>query len=265
MHPVLIDIFGIKIYTYGVFVAVALFVSISFVKYQLSRVIGEKKIEKLIFRSLLFGFIGAKLLNVIEHWKIYLSEFHLSPSFIISFFSSGFSFWGVILGIGTYLFIFCRKEDVNCKAIADTISMAILLGLSIGKLGCLSAGCCYGKVCYHKFAIVFKDPLSAAPINVPLWPTQIIESIGYFFLFVLSLFLKKKTNIHTFGFSLSSYCLFRFLVEFIRATTPVILTFRNIQITWVQVVCLVLFFIGIYVLVIDLKRKDNSSKIHTIG
>ena len=260
MHPILIDLFGIKIYTYGVFVAVALFISILFVKYQLLDIMDERKIEKLIFRSLLFGFIGAKLLNIVEHWRVYQLKFHFSPSSIISFISSGFSFWGVILGISVYLFIFCKKEkNIHCKTIADTISMAVLLGLSVGKLGCLSAGCCYGKVCHYKFAIVFRDPLSAAPINIPLWPVQIIEAVGYFLLFILSFFLNKKINIHTFGFSLSSYCLFRFFIEFIRATTPVVLIVGNVQVTWIQLACIFLFFMGIYLFAVELKRAYGST------
>lgn len=254
MHPILINVFGIKIYTYGIFVAIALLASISFVKNQLSRLISEKEVERLIFRSIFLGFIGAKLLNIIEHWNIYLKNFHLSFSFIVSTLSSGFSFWGAMLGVSIYLLIFCRKREVDCKEIADVISMATLLGLSIGKLGCLSAGCCYGKICHYKFAITFSDPHSAAPLNVPLWPTQIIESIGYFSLFVTSFILKKKINIHTFGFSLSLYCLFRFIVEFVRATTPIVFTFENIQITWIQVACAILLPVGIYNLITELKK-----------
>ena len=248
MHPVIIDILGVKIYSYGFFVALSIYISYLFIKHQLKEYLNEEKIDKLLFKSLFTGFIGAKLVNVIEHPESYLSEKNLSLDYILSFFSSGFSFFGGFMGISLYIFLYCKREKQHCKKILETFSLAMLLGLSIGKFGCLSAGCCYGKFCSHEFAIIFTDPKSAAPLNIPLWPTQIIESVGYFVLFIISFILTKTTRINTIGFVMVSYSLFRFLVEFIRATTPVVFIFNNIPITWIQVICIILFLIGMYLI-----------------
>jgi phosphatidylglycerol:prolipoprotein diacylglycerol transferase len=40
-------------------------------------------------------------------------------------------------------------------AVADLIAPSMLLGLAIGRVGCLLMGCCYGGVCDHVWALEF--------------------------------------------------------------------------------------------------------------
>jgi phosphatidylglycerol---prolipoprotein diacylglyceryl transferase len=44
----------------------------------------------------------------------------------------------------------------------------------VGRLGCLAAGCCYGKP--FSLGIVYTDPLALAPLNIPLHPAQLYEA-----------------------------------------------------------------------------------------
>ena len=67
--------------------------------------------------------------------------------------------------------------------VADASSIGIVLGLAFGRLGCTSAGCCFGKPTTLPWAITFTDPACLAPLHVPLHPTQIYESIGGFAIF----------------------------------------------------------------------------------
>lgn len=53
------------------------------------------------------------------------------------------------------------------------------VGLSIGRIGCLLAGCCFGRPTLFPIALVFDDFACAArPIGVPLHATQLYESAG---------------------------------------------------------------------------------------
>ncbi|MGB9628203.1 MAG: prolipoprotein diacylglyceryl transferase family protein, partial [Thermodesulfobacteriota bacterium] len=64
---------------------------------------------------------------------------------------------------------------------------SIALGLFFGRLGCFSAGCCYGRKTSLPWAVVFKDPNSLAPLNVSLHPVQLYEAgmgLGLFFLLI---------------------------------------------------------------------------------
>jgi phosphatidylglycerol:prolipoprotein diacylglycerol transferase len=62
----------------------------------------------------------------------------------------------------------------------DVFAPGIALGHIVGRLGCLFAGCCYGKPTTVPWAITFTDPFAAAnvgtPLNVPLHPTQLYEA-----------------------------------------------------------------------------------------
>jgi phosphatidylglycerol:prolipoprotein diacylglycerol transferase len=106
--------------------------------------------------------------------------------------------------------------------VADITAPGIALGQAIGRLGCLSAGCCYGKPTQLPWGITFTEPYSAenvgVPLNVPLHPTQIYESIGAFLLFLYLMWrLKQK---HFTGQIileyLGLYAIFRFVIEFYR-------------------------------------------------
>jgi phosphatidylglycerol:prolipoprotein diacylglycerol transferase len=53
----------------------------------------------------------------------------------------------------------------------------VALGQAVGRLGCFSAGCCYGTSCGLPWAVTFTDPnaqiLSGTPLAMPLHPVQI--------------------------------------------------------------------------------------------
>ena len=64
-----------------------------------------------------------------------------------------------------------------------------------GRLGCFFAGCCYGAPCSGPFCITFSDPHSLAPLGVPLFPTQLMESGGEFLIFGMLLLLAALQEI----------------------------------------------------------------------
>ena len=54
--------------------------------------------------------------------------------------------------------------DRSCAEFAPGIA----LGHVIGRLGCLFAGCCYGKPTSVSWAITFTDPFAATNVGTPL-------------------------------------------------------------------------------------------------
>jgi phosphatidylglycerol:prolipoprotein diacylglycerol transferase len=61
------------------------------------------------------------------------------------------AFFGGVLG----MLLFLRKHPLPLLALGDLIAPSMLLGLAIGRVGCLMNGCCYGAVCDHHWAIRF--------------------------------------------------------------------------------------------------------------
>jgi len=193
MHPVLIKIGSLTIYTYGSFVALGFFTAII-----VSRILAKKNnidtqlITDMIFTILVSALIGSRLLYVIINFSYYKNN-------LISVFKiwdGGLVFYGGFLAsvLGSYIFIKVKK--LNIWKTADVVTPGIALGHAIGRIGCLFAGCCYGKECHKPWAITFSNPDSLAPLEISLHPTQIYSSLSNLFIFLILLFLFRIKKFH---------------------------------------------------------------------
>ena len=251
MHPILFKIGPITIYTYGVMVALGIFFgSLILVRLGEREGIRREDIVDTAFWSVVAGFIGARLF-----FFIYNPEY-LKPWYRIFYIWEGGLVWygGVVFGALTAVY-FIRKRKIPVWKFADVVSIALSVGLGFGRIGCTMAGCCYGKVCHAPFAIVFTNPRSAAPLNVPLWPTEPVSSAANFLiaLILYLLYRRRKVPGEIFGFYLILYGIFRFLIEFVRATPKEILgTFSNNQ-----VISIIMVATGIAIVIYRRKRAEE--------
>jgi phosphatidylglycerol:prolipoprotein diacylglycerol transferase len=164
--------------------------------------------------------VGSKILLLISDYSYYSQN----PREIFSLAtlrSTGVYYGGLLLALGSAIWYLLKKR-LPARAIADAAAPGIALGQAIGRLGCLSAGCCYGKPTHLPWGITFTNPYSyenvGVPLNIPLHPTQIYESVGTFFLFVFLLWrLSKKHKPGQIILEyLSIYAVLRFVIEFYR-------------------------------------------------
>jgi phosphatidylglycerol:prolipoprotein diacylglycerol transferase len=115
-----------------------------------------------------------------------------------------------------------RKTGLAPLATADVFAPAIALGHAIGRLGCFCAGCCWGLECHLPWAVTFRDPaandITGVPLNVPLHPTQLYESLAEFLIFGLLYWRIRKPHGKgaIIGLYLMLYGGVRFVVEFYR-------------------------------------------------
>ncbi len=229
MHPILFKVGPITIYTYGVMVALGIFFG-SLILMRLSdrEKIERKKVADIAFWTVVSGFIGAR-----AFFFIYNPQY-LKPWWRILYFWQGGLVWygGVLFGFFTALFLSIRFR-VSPWKLADMSSIAGSVGLGFGRIGCTMAGCCYGKVCHSKLAIVFRNPHSAAPTGIPLCPTQPVSAAANFLIaLVLYLLYRKRGKPGTIAAAyLVLYGIFRFSVEFLRATPKTVFgTLSNNQV-----------------------------------
>ena len=252
MHPILFKIGPITIYTYGVMVALGIFFgSLVLVKLAEREGIPREDVVDTAFWSIVAGFVGARLF-----FFIYNPEY-LKPWYRIFFIWEGGLVWygGVVFGALTAVY-FIKKRKIPVWKFADVVSIALSVGLGFGRIGCTMAGCCYGKECHAPFALVFTNPHSAAPLNVPLWPTEPVSAAANFLIaFILYLlYRKRKVPGEVFGFYLILYGTFRFLIEFVRATPKEILgTFSNNQI-----ISIIMVAAGIAIVIYRRKRAEEA-------
>jgi len=252
MHPILFKIGPLTIYTYGVMVALGIFFgSLVLMKLAEKEGLNTKDVADTAFWTVIAGFIGARLF-----FFLYNPEY-LNPWYRIFFFWQGGLVWygGVIFGVITAIY-FVKKRKIDPWKLADIVSIALSVGLGFGRIGCTMAGCCYGIECHAPFAIVFHDPHSAAPLNVPLWPTEPMSSIANFSIagILYLLYKRRKAVGEIFGFYLILYGTFRFLIEFVRATPKEIFgTFSNNQ-----VISIIMVAVGIAIVYLKRKREEKN-------
>jgi phosphatidylglycerol:prolipoprotein diacylglycerol transferase len=105
----------------------------------------------------------------------------------------------------------------------DLVAPGIALGHVIGRVGCLLAGCCYGRPTDVPWAITFTDPAAAlnvgTPLSIPLHPTQLYDAGAE--LLILGVLLAterrgQKFPGRTFWLYLVLYAISRFIIEFYR-------------------------------------------------
>ena len=225
MHPILFKLGPITIYTYGVLVAIGTFVgSVILIKLAEREGLSTKDVADTAFWSVIAGLVGARVF-----FFIYNPEY-LRPWYRLFFFWEGGLVWygGGLFGALTAIY-FVRKRNIPLWRFADVVSIPLSVGLGFGRIGCTMAGCCYGKVCHAPFALVFKDPHSAAPLGVPLCPTQPVSSAANFLIAAVlyAIYRKRRVPGVVFGSYLVLYGVFRFLIEFRRATPKEFLGFLS--------------------------------------
>jgi phosphatidylglycerol:prolipoprotein diacylglycerol transferase len=106
---------------------------------------------------------------------------------------------------------------------ADLFAPGIALGHVLGRLGCLLAGCCYGRPTDAPWAITFTNPLASAnvgtPLGIPLHPTQVYDAGAELLILALLLATERRGRPfagRTFWLYMLLYGLSRFVIEFYR-------------------------------------------------
>ncbi len=134
----------------------------------------------LTFYTLLAGLLGAKALLILIDWRFYLEH----PKLILATIrSAGVLLGGVIAGAATFV-LYCRKKGLPTWRLADAIAAPLALGQGIGRLGCWSAGCCWGRGTHadHPLATVFTNPRAGSqtgvPLDTPLIAVQPIQMVA---------------------------------------------------------------------------------------
>ena len=155
-------------------------------------------------------------------------------------------FYGGLLGAMAAIFIFCSKYKIKVIPLLDLFAPTMALGHAIGRLGCLLGGCCYGvEVSHtHPFAIIYPPSSLSAPAGLPLLAVPLIEAIFLFLLFVVLLFLRKRSDRPGLCASvyLIAYSIARFVLEFFRGD---LIRGRFGPLTTSQYISITLFVFGI--------------------
>jgi len=219
VYPILLKIGPLTIHTYGFFMALGVAAGLWFVYVQGKKAgFDPNQLIDAAFWIILVSLIGAKLFLLFGHFSFYIHN----PSELISLARSGGVFQGGLTFGVIFAILYFRKKKISLWPVSDLIAPAIALGHGFGRLGCFSAGCCYGRTCSLPWGTVFKNTyaheLTGIPLNVPLHPVQLYEAVLNFlnFLVLLAIYKKKKFNGQVFCFYIMNYSVIRFFTEYFR-------------------------------------------------
>ena len=220
MFPEVFRIGSFFLPTYGLLVAIA-FLAALWVTGRLAvrAGLGQESVINLGIYCALAGIVGAKLLMIVldpairDNWREIFSLSTLQAAGI---------FYGGFLAALAMAFLYMWRKGMPGLKTADAFAPGLALGHAIGRLGCFSAGCCWGVETHLPWAVTFTNPrakeLVGVPLGVALHPTQLYESLGELIIFaVLYLrFLRPHRDGSVVSLYLLLYGILRFLVEFVR-------------------------------------------------
>jgi phosphatidylglycerol---prolipoprotein diacylglyceryl transferase len=149
------------------------------------------------------------------------------------FWAGGLTYYGGLIAATAVAVWLCRRDNFSLGKAADAAAMGMAVGLGFGRMGCLLAGCCFGRTTELPWSLTF-PPYSAASssqaklglidgrefASLAVHPTQIYESAGCFAIaafLMLWLAGRKRYDGHVFLGFLGLYAVLRFLLEFWRA------------------------------------------------
>jgi phosphatidylglycerol---prolipoprotein diacylglyceryl transferase len=139
----------------------------------------------------------------------------------LDFLRSGGVFYGGFIGAVLTGYILIRRYGLPWWKTADAFAPGIALGLGLGRQGCFAAGCCWGKPTSLPWGMRFTElghEITGVPVDAPLHPTQLYESIAAFLIFFFLLWLHKRRRFNGQIILLFAilYGIARFSVEFLR-------------------------------------------------
>ena len=167
---------------------------------------------------LIAGLLGAKLLLVAVDWRY----FARNPRELLSIFQSGGVFYGGLIAGILVAWLYARRYQLPVWRTADVLAPGVIIGQAIGRLGCFSAGCCWGKPTQVPWAVTFTDVFAAravgTPMDTPLHPSQLYESLAAFLIFFFLLWLapRKRFDGQVTLAYVALYSAVRFTLEFWR-------------------------------------------------
>jgi phosphatidylglycerol:prolipoprotein diacylglycerol transferase len=227
VHPRLLEIpqiFGIgplTIYTYGVLLAAAylLGLQLAIVRARKGGLDSGRMLDLGVY-LVIAALVGAKLLRFFVNFNYFRSN----PGEILVLARSGGVFYGGLIGATLVAFWYIRRHRLPLWTTCDMFAPGIALGHVVGRVGCLMAGCCYGRPADVPWAITFTDPFANAnvgtPLNVPLHPTQVYEAGAELIILIFLLVTERKGRTYpgrTFWGYMLLYAVSRFIIEFYRA------------------------------------------------
>jgi|AntRauTorckE6833_2_1112554.scaffolds.fasta_scaffold00067_44 phosphatidylglycerol:prolipoprotein diacylglycerol transferase len=273
-ESILLSIGPITIYWYGFFMMSAILAGLLFIIYLAKRYkIETNIIIDLAFWMILFGIIGARLYELIIDFNYYQNN----PLAILKVWQGGLAIHGAIIAgiITLYFFSKNLSKKINEKysnifwKLTAIITPGLALGQFIGRWGNYFNQELFGLPSKAPWAIpidIINRPIAYISDQY-FHPTFLYESLGnlliFLILFSIHLYILKKSVfkktvfIRISALYLFLYSVLRYLLEFLRLDSTLVLG----SMRWPQIISIVIILISIYLFAYSFtidRREDKA-------
>jgi phosphatidylglycerol:prolipoprotein diacylglycerol transferase len=264
MHPTLLVLnlgfITIPFHTYGLMIAIGFLLAIYTVrKLAVQNKINPDLVSDLSFWLLMFGFLGGRILFVITR----LDYFIQNPLDIVKVWEGGLVFFGGLIASTAYAIYYFKKHKLSPWIMVDILMPGVVMAHAWGRLGCLGAGCCYGRPTDMPWGIKLNSELVDIGFRgVPLHPTQLYESVSLFILFGGLIYLSKhkKFNGQVGLTYFMLYPIIRSIIEIFRGDTVRGFVIDDVLSTS-QFISILVFAVAAIVLYKRLKKTGEHARI----
>jgi phosphatidylglycerol:prolipoprotein diacylglycerol transferase len=235
----------LPLHTYGLLLALGFVVAI-WVAQREARRQGQdaEAIGDLSFWILVAALVGSRVYYIFVNWDDYFGQNALVSTRLgriprlFAVWEGGLVFYGGFIAATLTAWWYMRRHRMGFLAYADTLIPSVALGHFFGRLGCFSAGCCWGQVAHGHFPWLAEFPPDSlayqsfaaradpsqylAPDRLhtlPLHPTQLYEAAGELALFLLLVSVvrpRKRFHGQVLATWLMAYAVLRSVVESFR-------------------------------------------------
>ncbi len=128
--------------------------------------------------------VGSRGLVLVQEWRSFVA----SPWQTLR--RPGFAFQGGFIAVVAGLMVIVVAHGLPCLTFLDTFALTLPLGHALGRLGCLTYGCCHGRPTDSHLGIRYTNPESKVFWGsdlggVRIHPTQAYSAAGNLTLFLL--------------------------------------------------------------------------------
>ena len=250
MHPVLLRLGPVTLHTYGVLVATGVLVGLWLVRRRAAQMgVDPDAAWNLGVYMTLAALVGSKLWLIIQFWSYYST--HPREIFALNTLQSAGVFYGGLITAVVVIVLYARHSGLHFLPLADVYSAPVAMGHAIWRLGCFSAGCCWGRETDVPLGVTFTDPyagqLIGTPLGIRLHPSQLYEAGALALIFGILIWMGRgpRATGRLFAAYLVLYGIARAIVESFRGDPNRAMAFGGAA-SLMQVVSVGLILLGLF-------------------
>ena len=240
IDPILFRWGAITIGWHGLWLMAGLFIAYQvFIHEGQRRGIDPDQLVRLLVWSTIAGFIGARLLHVLQNWETYAAQ----PARIPMLYEGGIRLYGGLIAGTIVMVVYARSKNLSFWSLADAMAVALPVGEIIARIGCTINGDVWGEATGGSWGLVYWHPNASIPAHlrgVPVFPVPTMIQVWNLGLLILLLVVRKR--LHPPGILFSTcmivYSLGRFIIGICQSQKQVLFGLKQTQLVSLGVISL---------------------------